>query len=880
VRLLLLLTLALSIDAQVTVRGRIIDADGKPVANASVQVGLANDASFESINRQNMQTTGDGRYAISFSEEPASLVVSLPGHAVVRSKTFVMGNVDSHIDVVLPRFLDVPLRVMDIDGKPVKDALVSFATSDEAAELPTAAHLLSPSLESRMVRTDDKGEVLLHLVPSLWAFGAKASGYRETIIREQAIKAGSSVAMTLDKAFAIRGRVHRKGIGVASARIRLFVAGRNSRSEYVASTDEDGAFEVRDLEAGTYTLGILKEDELLSHTVEAKAPSTTDIELPPAGTLRLRFVDALTQEPVRQFNYSIATLEAGEGFSTPPEGLTAEAEDGAISFTVSPGRYRVSGRSRDHTESEPIEVRVDDREPAEVTIRLDRGITISGRVADESNEPIPGAQVAIDAVMRVRRRVGFHSTETAKNGSFRLMGLDPGNVGVTVSKEGFASSVQALEIDRDTEIDVQLGHGLTIEGIVRRAGEPVADAEIQAATNGGADQKAVTDASGRFVLRGLTNSRYTVSATSTGAHTEIRNVDPTKARELVLSFDPKPTGTVFGVVSGMPTSTRGNVLRIVFALSTDPDGNETHSVIDDAGNYRLKNVPLGETFISARIESPILRRASRRRKVEVVAGQPLRVDLDFGGGITVRGRITEHGKPVEGADIRFENSEGVAGGASSRPDGSYETVLPASGLYNVFAYSSAGDGTMNAQLVRVIHGDDVVDIDMRQFLIEGTVVDAKTRVPMSGVIVLIASVLNPRQQLADDLRTDMNGRFSTLAGASGPHRVIATAPGYAQATQTIQLGGPAPAPLLFELTKTESLLVRILDAKNGNPLGAIIDVETRDGAYLAIRCTPIGGVAYDCSLAPGKYRLRIDAWGYAVREVEVTAPGSVEVELQ
>lgn len=78
-RLLLLLTLALSLDAQVAVRGRIVDADGKPVANASVQVGLANEPSFECINRQSLRTTDDGRYDIGTSEYhapgPASLIV-------------------------------------------------------------------------------------------------------------------------------------------------------------------------------------------------------------------------------------------------------------------------------------------------------------------------------------------------------------------------------------------------------------------------------------------------------------------------------------------------------------------------------------------------------------------------------------------------------------------------------------------------------------------------------------------------------------------------------------------------------------------------------------------------------------------------------------
>lgn len=96
----------------------------------------------------------------------------------MRSKPFLVGDVDLQIDVVLPRFVDVPVRVTDVDGKPVNDAQVSFATTEEMSQLVSLGHLLSPSLEPWMVRTDAKGEVLLHLVPGQWAFGANAPGHR------------------------------------------------------------------------------------------------------------------------------------------------------------------------------------------------------------------------------------------------------------------------------------------------------------------------------------------------------------------------------------------------------------------------------------------------------------------------------------------------------------------------------------------------------------------------------------------------------------------------------------------------------------------------------------------------------------------------------
>jgi hypothetical protein len=130
--------------------------------------------------------------------------------------------------------------------------------------------------------------------------------------------------------------------------------------------------------------------------------------------------------------------------------------------------------------------------------------------------------------------------------------------------------------------------------------------------------------------------------------------------------------------------------------------------------------------------------------------------------------------------------------------------------------------------------------------------------------------------------SDANGRFRILTAAIGTYRVIAWARGYAQRAQLIQLGSTPPAPLAFELVPTSDVLrIRVLDARSATPLTAYVTLSSADNTYLPIRCDrDEDGLTLLCSLAPGKYRLKVVVQGYKDREMEVTAPGAVDVLME
>jgi predicted secreted protein len=266
------------------------------------------------------------------------------------------------------------------------------------------------------------------------------------------------------------------------------------------------------------------------------------------------------------------------------------------------------------------------------------------------------------------------------------------------------------------------------------------------------------------------------------------------------------------------------------------------------------------------------------KRVDVIAGQELRVDLEL-GPYPVRGHVIHDGKPAAGVEIRFSNQSWAYGSATSGADGAYEVVLPAAGTYSIDVSTDLVPNG-NLQMVREVRGGDTIDIELREQAVEGTVVEAATGRPLEGIMVtLVADAMG--MSFAGNMATDANGRFRILTAGSGSHRITAWGSGYVHRSQSLQLTGTSRAVVAFELPKADELRVRVVDGGTGTPLRGHVIAASADGSLLPMECPQhADGISYVCWLSAGKYRLTVMVEGYADREVEAHAPGTMDVPMK
>ncbi|HYC88702.1 MAG TPA: carboxypeptidase-like regulatory domain-containing protein, partial [Thermoanaerobaculia bacterium] len=270
-------------------------------------------------------------------------------------------------------------------------------------------------------------------------------------------------------------------------------------------------------------------------------------------------------------------------------------------------------------------------------------------------------------------------------------------------------------------------------------------------------------------------------------------------------------------------------------------------------------------------------RSSVRKTVELIAGQPLRVDLEVTGSVTVSGRIMHEGKGMAGAHIGFSSNDGTIASTVAREDGAYDLALPSPGRYNIYARAEQV-GDRHFSTVREVRSGDRIDIELREHALEGTVVDAETRQPIPHAIVTLGPALAATYAMAE-METDAQGRFRLSSSFSGPHRLTASAPGYGYSVQPVS---NTTTHYLFALTKGATLQVRVVDARSGTPLDAHLVVnESEGGTFVPVRPErSTDGITYSLSLSPSKYRLTVVVHGYTTRVVDVSAPGVVEIRME
>jgi beta-lactamase regulating signal transducer with metallopeptidase domain len=242
-----------------------------------------------------------------------------------------------------------------------------------------------------------------------------------------------------------------------------------------------------------------------------------DMRFVDSGTLRKILIPALPDYKLLE-----ARSDARGDYRLEIPGIAAPTK---ISIdAMKPGYRRLVGTLMAGGVAKDIEVAPG--APAEASLILKPALYFRGIVVDEQGKPIPAVEVSANAAIG-RGSGGVERTESRADGTFELfnyprktddLGKQLGKGHVFFNHPDYIDSkiedIYALAPEKREALRIVLGTGRKVTGtVVGVDGKPVPDAMVEATRKDGGYRKAtMTDARGKFALRGLTEGLTMLTA--------------------------------------------------------------------------------------------------------------------------------------------------------------------------------------------------------------------------------------------------------------------------------------------------------------------------------------------------------------------------------
>lgn len=578
---------------RVVLRGRVIDGRGRAIPGASVSayvgggldlsqgiaLAMAQTALDNPLPSDEALTDGEGRFQLAALTpgRPYELKAKRSGYAMNVQADLVVApdRASALLTIVLGEGATVRGKVVDEAGRPVARATV-VAIEDVGGGGMRGG--FSATIKRDFATTKDDGTYVLDTLSrgGRYRFGVSAKGYAplfDTMAGGLTVETEAVRDFTLVLGGHIEGVVRNRLTGepVVGARVLAVVGnlmrfpgaggrgGRGARGGPGAPTPAPSAPS--------------PEDEASTQIVVTDAEGRFRLEKMKPGPVALAQVKAAGYG-----DYSANVFSA-----MMPRELTGGAPAPAPWGEVRAG------------------------ETLSVTVELDGGGVVTGRVLAAGSAPVPGASVSVIAQGMAAMWTGFATATTDEDGAYRVDGILPGRYIVTATASGFVAPDAFAE-----------GSSVTMpEG----GGQVVKDVTLSSAG----------------ILEGK-----------------------------VLDSKGAPVGAARVRLRPAPAAGRGGGFQFTSSMLRGalPGGGPRVALTDAEGRYRIDTVPGGERhLVVAEAEDFV---ASESDPVEVRAGETRTVDLVLTGGGTIAGRVVDdRGQPVADARLRVGHVDADAEAAAN-----------------------------------------------------------------------------------------------------------------------------------------------------------------------------------------------------------------------
>jgi len=498
------------------VSGRVVDADGRPLAGASVLArGQGADGAGQEISEESL-----ARAAAGGEEVPAG------------SQSWKGGTTATGLKFIERGELGVVVGPLPYPPPPGAGTLrvASPIAAAGAAGLPPLP--IDPAVAPRLTTGADGTFRVTGVPPGRYQVWARRTGFAEGSTAPFEVVLGRDIdglEIALGAGLTVEGQIVDDG-GASVSGASVAARPRGGGDAIVATTGPDGR----------YQLGPLAGEVRLAVTAVGYGGAARDVSAPRVARLAIR----------RREDFILVRADAElEGRLLDSTGLAVRgaavrvASDGstgvAPALTDAAGRFRITGvpvgRHRVHVEHPdypPLDAEI--RTGIASTLELPLGGGVELTVRDRSTgAAVRGARVTAASPAGVRR-----DATAGPDGHAEIPGLAAGAWTLSAAAAGYAAAPVTVQVPagrrlgeitvRDVRLD--LSRVATLAGVVRdRNGERVAGAEVAV---DGALARTTSDAQGRFRMSDAPSGAITLTARK-GPHRGALRLDLAPGDELV-----------------------------------------------------------------------------------------------------------------------------------------------------------------------------------------------------------------------------------------------------------------------------------------------------------------------------------------------------------
>jgi len=883
------------------VSGVVSGDDNKPVAAARLTPeAVANDMFVMGPGmrsfRDNIAVSGpDGRFSMRISGDfDLRLKAAKRGLPEAKSEAFrvAAGERKSGVVLTIPSGIPVSGRVVDSEGKPLSGVAVTAAEAQSGRGGMMVRNVVmigGPQQEEDAVRTGSDGAFTLRVKEGTYDFSFKREGYAARTLRGLAISTSQNdpLEATLDPAVEITGRVVRNGSGVDGVMINTF---SESGAGASTTTGPDGSFTLGGLTPGEIRASIRKETDFIGEMRMMTAPGRDiTIEIPSGVRVTGRVVDKATHKPIGTFSAGVSQSRSGGGMVMmgPPQLKPFTSDDGSFVLDNIPtGAVNLIAQAPGYAQAR-MNLTVEEGKPlSDIELELDPGTKLVGKVTGPDGQGLSGVNVRVASAVGGGTAImfagGAKSAVTDSDGEYTIDALEPTDENIEFSHSKYVGTRKQIAVKgREVRLDVQLTSGQRVSGVVvTEGGAPVADAEIEAMAGAGTFRSARSDASGAFTFESLPPARYRFSAGKRGfAEATVEDFDISSGAPLRLVL--KSGATLYGQVHGLTAEELQH--------TTIEARGETFAsaAVDSKGGFRIEGAPVGTVRVAAVVSKNFTsRKTSQPETVTVNAGESRQIDLEFSSDTVISGRVLRNGKPMPSASVSFAPRRGASHQTSSSTStddqGNYSVSGLEPGEYNVTVLDTQRFSPYTTTLE--VRGTATFDIDYTASALRGRVVDASTGDPINDARVQLRALSSDTPFRGDRAAaTDVNGTFTIDFVAPGTYTVTADKNGFGNEAREVTIGERTPADIELKLPKNDGVTLKVVDARNGQALNAMVWVFDSAGRVVQETGMRFGGSdsAADVRLAlsPGAFTATVTSIGYAPVSVNLTSPGTEVVRL-